>query len=313
MRYVILCLCGDVLVTAIKSFHLDDQYLGNLRTEGSALVEPSVALADASVLADAMRHHPVLLHDRKGYTTNRLERLEPITGNVLEEEPLWVPWWVPQVSTHFTFFRALMAGLLASFAFGTAACLAGWTPSKFGYKGVFQAIPLWKAEVSSPRSTTSTTPSVPELPETPNVDDLNSELLQRACFAEAIGRKLVSPLLAKARAQKLNASPVPPSDLLSSDDEEEDDPDPPLRPGAEAPFTLLFGNDFADGRAPQESPFALLMADCPRPRLAECTPVGTEGAEKKTTISARKFRHSRDKKEKITQGENTGLPSSSLC
>jgi len=282
MRFLILCLCGNVLVSAIKSFRADElSLIGKLRVDG----------------------HPVpKVHDD----------LKASSSIDSKEEPLWVPWWVPQVSTHFTFFRAVMAALFASFVFASAAFLTSYTPSKFCQKCVCQAKSFWQKAPSTPSE--PAVPALPAIPESPNVDDLDSELLERASFAEAIAKKQVAAFFdatAKDAIKRKKKHPVKREDLMSSDDEDVEDPDPPLRPGAEAPFTLLFGAECAEGAKSQEHvPFAFLMADDnPRPAV-DTIRAPMVVSDLKTTISTKKFRHSLVKKSKM-DGEKKGLSSSS--
>lgn len=275
MRVIILCLFGNVLVGAIQSPRTDEGSTGMLRADGLPELK---------------------LHDQKP------------SSIALEDEPLWVPWWVPQITPHFTFFRAVMAGLFGIFIFATAMYLTGHSvPFKLGPKCVFKAMSLWKKAPPAPEPAA---PTLPAIPETPNVDNLDGELLQRACFAEAIAKKQVETFF-KAAAKRKKKQPVPQKeDLMSSDDEDVEDPDPPLRPGAEAPFTLLFGADCAEGARPQEHvPFALLMADYPRPAV-DTIRAPMVVSDLKTVISTKKFRHSCDRKAQLV-GDNVGLSSSS--
>lgn len=277
MRFFILCLCGNVLVSAIVSFRTDEHMSGKLHANSPTVLKQ--------------------------------QQQQPSSSIALKEEPLWVPWWVPQVSTHFTFFRAVMAGFFTCFIFATAAFLAGYTPSKLGHKDVLQGIRLW---IKTPSVPEPTAPAPRAIPQTPNVDDLDSELLKRACYAEAIARERVAAMLdAKEAAKSRNKKqPVPKEDLVSSDDEDVEDPDPPLRPGAEAPFTMLFGAQCAEGaKFEDHTPFELLMADEPRSAV-DTIQAPMEACLLKTTISTKKFQHSILKKAKM-ESENKGLPSSS--
>lgn len=293
LQILIIHLGGNALVSALNSAKslslIDEMPVRQLDADGSSRLagsDPGLAVGD---LADASR-----------YQVSKLPSEKLSNGVAAEEEPLWVPWWIPQVSTHFTFFRACMAGLFAILVFATAAFLTGYTPSKLSHKRVFEAVSLWKRAPPSPEPAA---PALPSVPETLNADDLESELLQRACFAEAIAKKQVSRFFdAKESAKRKTRQPMPQEDLDSSDDEDIQDPDPPLCPGAEAPFMLLFGAEGAEVAKSQDHvPFAFLMAnENPRP-MVDSIRAPLEATARKTVISAKKFEHALMKEAK-TQG-----------
>eukprot|EP00746_Dinoflagellata_sp_MGD_P131230 gnl/MRDRNA2_/MRDRNA2_65036_c0_seq3.p3 gnl/MRDRNA2_/MRDRNA2_65036_c0~~gnl/MRDRNA2_/MRDRNA2_65036_c0_seq3.p3 ORF type:complete len:102 (+),score=32.04 gnl/MRDRNA2_/MRDRNA2_65036_c0_seq3:306-611(+) len=93
---------------------------------------------------------------------------------------------------------------------------------------------------------------------------------------------------------------------MSSDDEDMEDPDPPLRPGAEAPFAMLFGAESAEGAKSQDHvPFAFLMADDSPRSAVDTIRAPMEASDLKTTISTKKFQHSLLKKAKMESGQTS--------
>lgn len=290
MRFLLLVgICGNVFVSAIKSFRIDEPVAGKLIADGpeSAVGGPLAVIADST-------RHPVL-------------KLQPVADQkqssttAQEEEAWWVSWWLP----HITFFRAFLAMFLA-------ILMLMFSPSKFGQKCVcmYKAMSLWK---KAPQKAEPAEPVLPAIPETPNVDNLEGELLERACFAEAIAKKQVAAFFdTEAKRMKKRRLPRKES-LVSSDEEDMDDPDPPLRPGAEAPFTFLFSGDCEETTQRQErGPFSLLMADENFRPAADTIHAPMESYDFKTTISAKKFKHSQLKKAR-SDGEKKEISTSSSC